>query len=193
MNINLITRAKVKTFLGIGDTSYDAQIDVYIPIVSTDIRRILNNEFDLYVTASYTTASTDIILPDYRKYQDIHGYYYPQARYWVGQVLQGNGIPDDTYIQSYNPLTDIFTLSATTTDSDLYVYPTIRISQWPTISKMIFYKISKATTASATERTVSSKTYGPVSLTYSQSEINKEWDYPQVLLDDLGPVYQRVH
>jgi hypothetical protein len=193
MKLNLITRDTVKTYLGIADSSYDTEIDRYIPIVSSDIRSILNTNFDTYVSASYADSATSIILPDFRGYKDINGTHLPNSTYWVGQVLQGVGIPDDTYLTEYDPLTDIFTLSDTTTAAGVYVYPTLKISQWASVSKMVFYRIGKETTSDVTAKGVESEKYGPVSIKYTESEINKQWDYPQVLIDDLGIPFQGVH
>ena len=97
-----------------------------------------------------------------------------------------------TNLQSFNPLTGLFTLSSTPTGSGTYVYPTLKISQWPTISKMIWYRYSKQNTTDSMVRGIQSESYGPVSISYSDSEINKQYDYPQILLNDLGVPYAKV-
>jgi len=177
MNINLITLATVKTHLGLSATTYDTQITAMIPIVSSDVRRILNNNFDKYVLSISTEDSTSIELNEY----------YP-----VGQVLQGTGIPDDTYLTDFNPVTEVYTMSAAATSDGTYVYPTVLISQFPTIAKMIFYRLSTATTGNASEKNIQSISYGPISKTFSESEINKKYNYPQSLINDLGTPYAKV-
>jgi len=171
MNLNLISQATVKTQLGITDNTYDDQITAMIPIVSSDVRRILNCNYDRYVYALLTSGSADFL---YNKGLQ------------MGQVISGTGIPDDTYITSFNIDTDTYTMSAAATADADYFVPTVQIAQWPAISKMIFYKISKQSTDSATQEKYQSITYGNVSKTFAGGEINKKFDYPQVLLDDLG-------
>ncbi len=56
MQLNLITLATVKTQLGIGDGTYDAEITAMIPIVSNDVRRILNTNYNDYISALLMTA-----------------------------------------------------------------------------------------------------------------------------------------
>jgi hypothetical protein len=177
MKVNLITLATVKTQLGIGDTTYDTAITAMIPIVSSDVRRILNTEYNKYVTVPITEASADFI---------------SGHEFSMGQVLSGTGITDDTYIVSYNAATLTYTMSAVATADATFFYPTVLIAQWPAISKMIFYKISKQSTTSATDQQLESVRYGNVAKTFSESEINKKYDYPQILIDDLGTPFART-
>jgi hypothetical protein len=51
------TREQVKTFLQIEDSSYDALIDTYLPIVSKDIKDITNNLFVVDTTGDVTSGS----------------------------------------------------------------------------------------------------------------------------------------
>jgi hypothetical protein len=182
MILNLISLATVKTQLGITASTYDAALTALIPIVSSDIRRILNNWFDDYVSATFTAGSTNITLE--LTYRDF--------KYPMGQVIYNSNLPDDTYLTGYDYKTGIYTLSTTPTGAGDHVYPTILISQWSTISKMIWYKYSKQNISSANERGVTSESFGPVSVNYSESEINKQYNYPQVLINDLGAQYARV-
>ena len=177
MKINLITLATVKTQLGISDSSYDANITAMIPIVSTDIRRILNCEFDEYVTVTTTSGSADFI---------------SGIAFKMGQVLSGTGITDDTYIQSYDASTGTYTMNAAATADGTFFYPTVLIAQWPAISKMIFYKIGKQTTTSATGQQLHSVRYGNVSKTFADNEINKQYDYPKIYINDLGVPFARI-
>lgn len=171
MNLNLITLANVKNQLGLNKSTYDTQITAMLPIVSSDVRRILNCKFDIAKYVVLTNGSdeftTDFSLA-------------------MGQVIDSPALPDDTYITAYDPNTSTYTMSAAATTDGTYFYPTILIAQWPAISKMIFYKISKQSTDSATQEKYQSITYGNVSKTFSGGEINSKYDYPQILLDDLG-------
>ncbi len=132
MILNLITLATVKTQLGIADGTYDASITAMIPIVSNDIRRILNTNYDKYETAVITDTSNEMTVsqgafPDY--------YFDPQSVFVMGQVVYSPALPEDTYIQSLDPLTSIYTLSATATDDGTYLYPTLNIGQWPAVAR----------------------------------------------------------
>jgi len=190
MILNLISLANIKTQLGIasGTTTYDAAITALIPIVSSDIRRILNSSFDDYVSASFVSGSTTIAISTKKFYTEV----LTKPPYELGQVVYHPYIPVDTYLSSYNPLTGYYTLSATTTGDGDYINPTIKLSMFPTISKMIWYKYSKQNYTDSIARGISSESYGPVSITYSDKEINRQFDYPQVLIDDLGTPFCRV-
>ena len=187
MQLNLITLATVKTQLGIGDTTYDSAITAMIPIVSNDVRRILNTNYDTYILATITNSSTDVTIGG-----DDFNDYIQRPLFNMGQVISGTGIPDDTYFTNYDPDTATYTISQSATAAGTYFYPTIQISQWPAISKMIFYKVTKQSTDSATERLYSSITYGNVSKSFGDQQINSQYDYPQVILNDLGKPFARV-
>jgi hypothetical protein len=192
VKLNLISLATVKTQLGLTVTTYDATLTALIPIVSADVRRILNTEYNKYYACSFSSSSTliDLSLYTYRKYEQYSGIAETQIN--IGTVLYNANLPDDTYVSEFDPLTGLFTLSATPTGVGSYVYPSISIAQWPVISKMIWYKYSKMNTKSASARGVSSESLGDLSITYSPSEINAQWDYPSVLLDDLGKPNARI-
>ena len=186
--LNLISKATVKTQLGISVITYDSEITAMIPIVSSDVRRILNNSFAKYYLAVFESGETDIDFGVINQIYYESGEYYPPV-FEVGQVVQHANLPDDTYLEDMDPVTGIYTLSAAATDDGDYVVPTVKISQWPTISKMIWYRISKQTTTGVGKKKLSAESYGGVSKTYAQSELNSQYDYPQVLIDDLGPAY----
>lgn len=192
MVLNLISLSTVKTQLGIATTTYDAQITAMIPIVSSDIRRMLNNGYDKYVMAVFSTADKTIAFAfNTLTYQDPL-YMKAMQQFPMGQVLYHPNLPADTYIDSFDPLTGIFTMSATPTGSGTYVYPSVNISMFPAISKMIWYKIGKMNTTDSIAKGIQSETYGPVSITYSDAEINSQYDYPNTLLKDLGIAFARV-
>jgi len=186
--INLLSKSIVKTQLGIEGGIYDIQIDAMIPIVSSDVRRILGNNFDKYVSAVFVVGSTNIDF-GILNFDDVS---YSSGEFAEGQVIQGTGIPADTYLSNYNAVTGIYTLSAAATISGIYVVPTILIGQWPAISKMIWYKISKMSIDAVGKRKVSAESYGGISKSYAQSELNSQYDYPQVLIDDLGVPFAQV-
>lgn len=187
--LNLISLAEIKTQLGIAVADYDAAITAMIPIVSSDVRRILNTSYDRYVLAVFETGSTDI---DFgianQMYDGIYGPYVFEK----GQVVTHENLPEDTYLEDLNPVNGIYTLSETPTGDGSYIIPTIKISMWPTIAKMVWYKIQKQDVSSAMERTEKSISYGPVSKSYADSEINQKWNYPDSLVTDLGIPFASV-
>jgi hypothetical protein len=191
MQINLITKATVKEQLGLTDATYDTEITSNIPIVSSDVRRILNEDYEKYVLAVFSSSAATIDFGVVRQ-QRQNIYESKAISYSLGQVVYHPNIPEDTYLKSFDPSTGLYTLSNTPTDSGDYVYPTILISQWPTISKMIWYRISTVGTTDASGDSLKSLSYGPVSKTFSDAEINKQWNYPQKLIDDLGTPFVKV-
>lgn len=187
MKLNLITLSTVKTMLGLSVTTYDSALTAMIPVVSSDVRRILNNNFDRLIEASFNSSAATAIF-----FIDGAASYYDNIIFAAGQVVYSPYIADDTYITGFDPDTNKYSLSSTPTATGDYVYPTVTIAQWPAISKMIWYRVSKKNTTDIETERLSSYTIGPVSKTYSQSEINKQWDYPQALIDDLGVPFCKV-
>ena len=100
MKLNLITLATVKTQLGLADTTYDAAITAMIPIVSNDVRRILNCNYDYHVVATITSGSAEVTM---------------KSGFVVGQVVSSSSIPDDTYLTNYDYETGVYTMSADAT------------------------------------------------------------------------------
>ena len=173
MTLNLISLATVKTELGISDTDSDAAITAMIPKVSSDVRRILNDNFDSYIDCVFATTA-DTITPVYSKLLD------------MGQVVYHPNLPADTYVTGVDPDTGVYTISATPTDDGLYVNLTVTIAQWSAIAKMIWFRIQGLNITDYDNKTVASETYGKISKTYADSEINKKWNYPQELINGLG-------
>lgn len=173
MTLNLITLATVKAQLGITSSTYDAALTALLPVVSDDVRRILNDRFDRYITATITAGSP---LMSWASWCPLK----------LGTVVYSPGLPADTYVQSYDPTTGVHTLSANATASATYIYPTVSISQWPAIAKMVWYRYTTQNTSSVDVKGVQSESFGPVSVTYTDKEINKQYNYPYTILADLG-------
>lgn len=191
MILNLITLATVKSELGLSVTTYDAQITAMIPKVSSDIRRILNYDFDTYIYATFTSGSNEITLSETIE-GAVFDFDYNLQRFKLGQTIYNADIPQDTYLTAYDHDTITYTMSANATDDGTYVYLGLLISQWAAVSKMIWYRISNLNTTSVENRTAIREAVGPISKTYSDSEINKQWNYPQTLIDDLGVPFAKV-
>ena len=184
MTLNLITLATVKTQRGITSSTYDTALTNLLPVVSADVRRILNDRFDVYVPATIVAGSSTMTWA----LDGPNGGWSCGSRnmLMLGRVLDSPGLPADTYVQSYDPTTGIHTLSANATASATYAYPTVSISQWPAIAKMLWYRYTTQNTSSVDVKGVQSESFGPVSVTYTDKEINKQYNYPYVILADLG-------
>lgn len=193
MTLNLITLATIKAQLGLTATTYDVALTALIPIVSADVRRILKRFYDIGYACTYSAGSKDFFTPN--SVSRTVNYMYSQASgspVRLGDVLSAPGITADTYIESYDPTTGIYQMSAAATGTGSYVYPTVNVAMWPTIAKMVWYKYSAQNTESASVKNVASESFGPVSVSYSAGEINKKYNYPQSLIDDLGTPYASV-
>ena len=187
----MITLAIVKSMLGISDTTYDTQINVFLPIVQSDVRRIINNRFDEKIDCTFASGATHIsglltYLDPYKEYLHLDN------RLEVGRVITHANIPEGTYITAYDHETGIATISETTTGAGSYIYTSVLIAQWQAIARMIWYRISKATTSYGVDANIESKSIGDVSVSFDVSKINKTYGYPQSIIDDLGTPYQRI-
>lgn len=193
MTLNLMSLATVKVYLGLAVTTYDASITAMLPIVSADVRRILNHQFDTYFPASFDETADTMTLSEYNyKTNDVDYLgreYLTKPVIPLGTVVQHTNLPGDTYITDFAYSTGTYTLSGTPTDAGAYVYKTLNISQWPTIAKMIQYRINQLSTT-VTDDNIQSKTLGPESVTYR--DVNSLYNYPQKYIDDLGTPYARV-
>lgn len=174
MTLNLITLDTVKTHLGIGNEDYDSAITAMVPVVSADVRRIMNCEYAEMIFVDITSGSTEFT---------------SNIELKMGDVLSGTGITSDSYVTDYDYDSDKYTMTNPATSDSDFIYRTINIAMWPAISKMIWYRISKKTTTGIGAKNLQARTIGPLSETFAQSEINSQYDYPQRLIDDLGVPY----
>lgn len=182
----MISLTKVKELLGIVTTDYDAQINLMIPIVESDVKRILNHRFDEKLWCKYYAGSNEI--------HELTGLSVKglllDNDLVEGRVVEGIGIPDDTYITGYDELTMTATLSNPATADGTYIKTSIEIGQWFPIAKMIWFKISKLNTNEDWKR-VQSQTMGPVSISFIDT-VDAKTGYPIDLIKDLGVGYYRV-
>ena len=169
--------ATVKANLGLTDTALDAALTLLIPIVSTDVRRILNCQFDDNYPADIPSGTDQL--------SAIQGL-------CLGTVIYNPDIAEDTYITAWDQDTAIYTVSNSSTADIEWVNPTITIGQQSSISKMIYYRYSTQNISDASKRNLTSKSIGVVSKSFADNEINSQWNYPQVLIDDLGSAFAEV-
>lgn len=165
--LNLMSLEKVKALLGIVGTDHDAELEMFIPIVSADVRRILNDPMDKWI-AGDVRANGDLLKTT--------------ERLDLGQVVYALELPADTYVKSVGSAG--YGLSAKADYGVDKIVPLVNISQWQAIARMVFYRAGNAKPVVAGDK-VQSKSIGPVSVSYSL-DVNRKWNYPQELLDDLG-------
>ena len=181
----MITLATVKTLLNITTSDYDAQLNLLIPMVENDVRRILNNQFNEKVDCTFESGSTTITNLQYttvvkRLTNPIE----------IGRVVTHPNIPDETYITAYDKENGIATLSQATTGEGAYVISSITYGMFIPIAKMAGFKLN-GMTKNVCDGEIASKTIGPVSVSYVQ-HVDKKWGYPIDILRDLGTPIQRV-
>lgn len=179
----MITLATIKTLLNITTTDYDAQLNMLIPMVENDVRRILNNQFNEKVDCTFENGSTTI------------------SNLWnlrskltnpveIGRVLEHPSIPEETYITAYDEENGIATISQATTGEGDYVISSINYGMFIPIAKMAGFKLN-GMSRQVCDGELASKSMGPVSVSYVQ-HIDKRWGYPMDILRDLGTPIQRV-
>ena len=185
MNINLISLSNIKTQLGITTSTGDAAITSMIPIVSADIRRILNAQFDEYLSCTVSVGSNQVLISDM-----ISAYGNP-ATLSVGTVIQSTAFAEDTYVTAYDPTTGYYTMSSVAIADATILYPTINICMQPTIAKMVWYKYTQQS-VDFDRQDLASESIGGMSFSYANTEIDKRYDYPSKLIKDLGTPFART-
>ena len=191
----MITLATIKTLLNITTTDYDAQLNMLMPMVENDVRRILNNQFNEKVDCTFESGSTTISnIWNLRSSQTDR--YYPNTPHRlvnpieIGRVLIHPSIPDETYITAYDEEEGIATISQATTGEGDYVISSINYGMFIPIAKMAGFKLN-GMSRQVCDGEIASKTIGPVSVSYVQ-HVDKRWGYPMDILRDLGTPIQRV-
>jgi len=187
----------VKTLLNITTTDYDAQLNLLIPMVENDVRRILNNQFNEKVDCTFESGSTTISnLWNLRSAQTERYFQYPYTPHRlvnpieIGRVVTHPNIPDETYITAYDEENGVATISQATTGAGVYVISSINYGMFIPIAKMAGFKLN-GMSRQVCDGEIASKSMGTVSVSYVQ-HIDKRWGYPMDILRDLGTPIQRV-
>ena len=191
----MISLSKVKTLLNITTTDYDAQLNMLIPMVENDVRRILNNQFNERVDCEFENGSTTITnLWNLRPSQTDRYFQYTSSKLTnpveIGRILQHPNIPEETYITAYDEENGIATISQATTGAGDYAITSITYGMLIPIAKMCGFKMG-GMSRQVCDGELASKSMGPVSVSYVQ-HIDKRWGYPMDILRDLGTPIQRV-
>ena len=176
----MISLSKVKEMLGLNVETYDTQITALLPIVKADVKRILNHNFHERIWATIVDGESDFVYAQRPLDNPIE----------FGRVIEGLGIPEDTYITDYDSDEDVAYCNNSFNDSTDRIYTSISIAQWQAIAKMVWFRIQG--TSTKVKENLSAKSIGDVSVTFDTTRMNKLYGYPQSIIDDLGTPYQRV-
>lgn len=202
--MNLITIDTLKTLLSITSTEYDSIFGIMIPMVSSDVRRILHNNFNEPVDCTITSGSN--IIEDIYNVNSAYGSLPNESRFSkfsydkniklnngldIGRIIVSDSFADETYITDYDEYNDQITVSSEATSDGTSLITSIDLGLLPTIAKMIWFRVN-GVNSNKVQNEVKSKSMGVVSVSYETS-INKKWNYPQQLINDLGTPIMRVN
>lgn len=169
----IMTRSQVKTYLQITDTSYDALIDAYLPVVSDDIALITNNSFIVSRTGTLTTASQTI------------------TDMTTSLLESGNVVSTSDFAQAEITAVDDTSIDTDTAasvdlaDTDVYinVFP---LAKKPLAARMVMYNIKKYTDT-LDNGPLSAETVG--SYSWKAANTGKgAAGYPQWIIDGLKEI-----
>lgn len=189
----MISLATVKTFLGISDTTYDAAITAMIPIAEAKYREISGYDFNwmIYVQFESGENTFEVGCVDYAvKFGDafLSGEPAKDSSLWqlrYGDIIEGTGIPAETYITAIDTFENTVTVSANfTADSDR-MRVTTNISYRPIMSQLIWYMISQQSTTAIDTKDLKSKKVGPLSVTFADDEINSSFGVPMKIVNSI--------
>jgi len=209
--VKVISLTKTKELLGIFDSGSDAAITAKIPYIDSLVKRITNNKYNLKVYGDATDSSPYISVSGIVTQDGVEYIYDRDSRAFrsginnfsytdiiseileVGQLIEGTGIPADTYIDEifYNGTSFIdgsteyelptikMSTNATVTSTDGSVYIGMNIAYQPIVAKGIQYLIDGTNTTLPCNG-IASKSFGPVSTSYSQADlkINNKYGMP---------------
>lgn len=219
--MKVITLAKTKELLGIADTSQDTVISAKIPYIDSLVKRITRNRYNLKVYGDTTLDSPYMAVRSILTFDDTEYVYERESRRFVsginnycfydslsefleiGQLIEGTGIPADTYIDEvyyngnpFNDGTDDYAIptiklsaNATETTESGIAYIGINIAYQPVIAKGIQYLINKTSTT-LPGRTISS--VGTVSYAGEDNRVDGRYGMPSWFVKAL-PRYVGGH
>lgn len=221
--MKVITLAKTKTLLGISDTSQDAVITAQIPIIDSKVKEITNNRYNDQITGD--VVSGVLYVPVYGFICNGVNYSYKSGRVWcsginndyyiddleeylqVGQLIEGEGIPAETYIDEiyYNggsvEFDDVtyevpvikLSVVATETNTAAQLFIGVTIGMQTTIAKGIQYLINSTSTSLPTNSLASKSILGvSKSFASKDQEIDNKYGMPAWFVKAF-PQYQGGH
>lgn len=190
----VIDRDTVKSNLGLDEATYDAQIDMQIPIIDAKVKQICQNNFNTQLTMDMTAGD---------QYIEIWAVYY----YWGGRLCKRSrsdpqmreivkDIPVGTYIEgdglARTWITEVYYDYSAEFNGTTYSAPFIKVETAPTssdssaqgfygwnkafdsvVSKGIWYNIQQTST-SIDDGSWQTKKYGPVLVSKGSDEMRMD-------------------
>jgi len=224
--MKVITLAKTKELLGIADATSDTDISAKIPYIDSLVKQITNNRFNFMVLGDTTIDSPYVpVYSIITQTGDRYDYDRQYRRYFysginnpysfddigsyleIGQQIEAEGIPAETWIDEVYYNGDLTTDSsitydvpciklsqnATETTAGLRIYIGMNIAYQATVAKGIQYLINGSTTAIPTN-SLASRSIGPTSKSFSSSDqkIDNRYGMPAWFIKAF-PKYHRGH
>ena len=194
--MKVITLAKTKELLGISDTSHDAAISGKIPFIDSKVKQICNNRFNDKFSGSVKSGSVYVTI------EEISGLYIE-----VGQLIEGEGIPAECYVEevyydcdsvefsgkTYNTPVIKLSSDATATNVSAQLFLGIPVGYQDIIASGIQYLINRTST-NLPSNSIASKSILGVSKSFASSdqEIDNKYGMPAWFVKAL-PKYQGGH
>ena len=179
----IINLNRVKSELGIVVNDYNEDITKTIPKAESKYRLIANYNFNWQFSASYTSGESQFTVdlsPDSPMYELSYG-----------DLINGDGVPAETYVIDIDFCTGIITTNNAFTDDGTELFKCQSIEYWPVISSIIWYMIGKLSTSNQNTAGIVSKSVGPLSYTFDKSSINSRYGLPESLVQSI-PSYAGV-
>lgn len=184
----IITRDQVKLYLGITDSSLDAEIDRYLPIIDSKVKLITNHNWnDFYYCNIDSTKYIEVV--------EFKG-----ESLEPGMQITGSGIPTGAYITNifmhtaefnnvtYEPPFIEISEIATETETSAELYFGFPIAYHPTVAKGVLWLIQQENQTIPSQK-VKSKSLPPLSVTYDlNSKIDNRSGMPEWFVSAL-PYY----
>lgn len=223
--MRVITLEKCKELLGITDTSQDPQITAKIPYVDAKVKQITRNRYNYQIFGNTKSGSPYVEIYSIITSRGVRYNFGLNVRrdtkyvsgimntYWlddieeyieIGQLIEGDGIPADSYIEDMVYNGDIFedgsgnqfstpviklSANATATESNVRMFTGINIGLQDVIAKGIQYLINKTSTT-VPGRTVTS--VGTVSYDSVDGKMDGKYGMPAWFVKAF-PKYARGH
>lgn len=206
----IITSALVKQYLSITDSTYDAQIALYIPDVDALVKDWTRSRFNDPFGATTTDSSASVTVGSINNvyFTSETGFSHIQTTpsgftrkstrlsdyFKEGDYVSGSGIVDGSYITDVDDLNLTVTLSANATaTASVTLYKGFNRMYNSIVANLVWYKITNASTKAANSASgfVTSISQGPTSKTFDLDRTKLFRGVPVGMLEGL-PRYIRM-
>jgi hypothetical protein len=173
----VVTKDRVLIEIGsTGGTEIEASITETIPKAEARYRAVAGFNFSTQFVTTYVSGEQTFTLsgcPD-SLINDLK----------YGDLLEGTGVPSETYITNIDTIDNIVTVNNEFTADGTELFLSQNIEYWPVISAIITYLISK-TTANPNVKDVISKSVGPLRYSFDKSALNMRYGLPESLVQAI--------